>query len=255
VTEDDHPHEPDPHEPELPEEIVRWEQHRREHPRELSRWEIPMGRRAFLLTVGAGLGALTFLSRASGVSRSFSNAAKSLGVGDGWRIYAVSSPMPTFDPATFELKVSGLVERPMTLRWTEVLQLPQTRHTADFHCVTGWSVMDVHWEGIAPRDIIDLVKPKRHAGFVSMVSAEEPYVDQVTLDQFLAPGNLLAHRMDGKPLTREHGAPLRMVIPAMYGYKGVKWVKELVFGDEMQPGYWEQRGYDADAFVGRSNGR
>jgi DMSO/TMAO reductase YedYZ molybdopterin-dependent catalytic subunit len=60
--------------------------------------------------------------------------------------------------------------------------------------------------------------------------------------------------MDGKPLPREHGAPVRVVIPDMYGYKGVKWVERIDAIPEQEHGYWELRGYDTDAWIGRSNG-
>ena len=74
------------------------------------------------------------------------------------------------------------------------------------------------------------------------------------MQQFTAPDVMLARHMDGKPLTRSHGAPLRLVLPSMYGYKGVKWVRELRFGNVLEPGFWEQRGYDIDAYIGKSNG-
>ena len=126
--------------------------------------------------------------------------------------------------------------------------------TSDFHCVTGWSVDNVHWEGIRPQTIIDLVRPKPGAKFVTLQSLEAPYVDQISLDQFREPNAMLARHQDGKPLTRSHGAPLRLVLPSMYGYKNVKWVRELRFDATAAPGYWEQRGYDVDAWVGKSNG-
>ena len=88
---------------------------------------------------------------------------------------------------------------------------------------------------------------------LTFVSAEHPYVDTLTLAQAELPDVMLAYEMDGKPLRREHGAPVRVVIPEMYGYKNVKWVERIVVGDHAEPGYWEQRGYDVDAWVGRSN--
>jgi len=89
---------------------------------------------------------------------------------------------------------------------------------------------------------------------LQFVSAESPYVDTLTLQQAELHDAMLAYEMDGKPLAREHGAPVRVVIPEMYGYKNVKWVERIVVTDRVDPGYWEQRGYDVDAFVGRSNG-
>ena len=93
--------------------------------------------------------------------------------------------------------------------------------------------------------------PRAHA--LHFVSAEKPYDDYLTLQQVGLSQVMLAYEMDGKPLAREHGAPVRVVIPEMYGYKNVKWVERIVVGRRLRPGYWEQRGYDVDAWVGRSN--
>lgn len=122
---------------------------------------------------------------------------------------------------------------------------------SDFHCVTGWSVENVHWKGITPATVLDLVKPKATAKHVNFQSLEEPYFDQLTMEQFQLKDVLLATEMDGMPLKRVHGAPLRLVIPQMYGYKGVKWLSHITFEQEPTRGYWETRGYDADAWVGR----
>ena len=170
----------------------------------------------------------------------------------GWR---GQSPLPRFDPATFELRHHGPRRggrRPS--RWSDVAALPGEHRASDFHCVTGWSVDNVKWEGIRPKTIIDLVKPKPSAKFVTLQSLETPYVDQISMAQFQEPNAMLARHQDGKPLTRSHGAPLRLVLPRMYGYKNVKWVRELRFDSVAAPGYWEQRGYDVDAWVGGSNG-
>jgi len=221
---------------------------------------IPFGRAALLGTFAAGLGGIAV---APAVSRFLSNAVPAApgglgdvlpGLGGGWRIYSVQSPLPRFDPATFELRITGLVEKPQRLRWSDVAALPGVHQTSDFHCVTGWSVHNVRWEGIRPQTIIDLVRPKPAAKFVTLQSLEAPYVDQISLDQFREPNAMLARGQDGKPLTRSHGAPLRLVLPSMYGYKNVKWVRELRFDAAAAPGYWEQRGYDVDAWVGKSNG-
>ena len=90
---------------------------------------------------------------------------------------------------------------------------------------------------------------------LTFISAEKPYVDTLTLRQAELHDAMLAYEMDGKPLAREHGAPVRVVIPEMYGYKNVKWVEQITVTGRVEPGYWEQRGYDVDAWVGRSNNR
>jgi len=221
---------------------------------------IPFGRAALLGTLAAGVGGIAVAPAVSRfLSRSVPSAPGGLGdvlpgLGGGWRIYSVQSPLPRFDPATFELRITGLVERPQTLRWSDVAALPGVQQTSDFHCVTGWSVDNVRWEGIRAKTIIDLVKPKPGAKFVTLHSLETPYVDQISMAQFQEPDAMLARHQDGKPLTRSHGAPLRLVLPSMYGYKNVKWVRELRFDSVAAPGFWEQRGYDVDAWVGGSNG-
>ncbi len=231
-----------------------------ERPTPTPREGLPIGRAALLGTFAAGVGGIAV---APAVSRFLSNAVPSApggfadvlpGIGGGWRIYSVQYPLPRFDPKTYELSITGLVEKPVRLRWGAVAELPGEHQTSDFHCVTGWSVTGVRWEGIRPQTIIDLVRPKPAAKFVSLQSLEAPYIDQVSLDQFREPDAMLARHMDGKPLTRSHGAPLRLVLPSMYGYKNVKWVRELRFDATEAPGYWEQRGYDTDAWVGKSNG-
>jgi DMSO/TMAO reductase YedYZ molybdopterin-dependent catalytic subunit len=234
---------------------------RSESPREVDPATLPLGRAAFLATVAAGLGGIALASRFDrAVGRAVNDVAGAvpalgdLAPGDGWRIYTVADTMPRFRPATYRLRVRGLVEHPLDLSWSEVAALPGEHLVRDFHCVTGWTVRKVRWEGISSRTLVDLVRPRPAARYVTFVSLEQPYVDQLSLKQFLAPDVLLARGMDERPLPRVHGAPLRLVVPEMYGYKSVKWVGELVFGAREAGGYWEQRGYDVDAFVGRSNG-
>ena len=217
---------------------------------------IPIGRAAFLGTVAAGaLGVAVLTALGGDVSRAVSGAGSAIpgldaiAPADGWRIYTVQEPMPTFDPATYALTVDGLVERPVRLSWSQVRDLPHVERVADFHCVTGWSVEDVRWRGVEPQAIVDLVRPRADARHVTFHSLEQPYVDQLTLDQLLLPDVLLATGMDGRGLARAHGAPLRLVVPRMYGYKSVKWVGRIEFSAQAAPGYWEQRGYDADAWV------
>jgi DMSO/TMAO reductase YedYZ molybdopterin-dependent catalytic subunit len=175
-------------------------------------------------------------------------------VPSGWRIYTVAPTMPTFDPATWRLEVGGLVDRPATLTYDELRALPRTNEVRDFHCVTGWTVSSVRWTGVRLTDLFDHVQPQAAAHGVMFVSAEVPYVDFLTVQQASLHDVLLAYEMDGKPLPREHGAPVRLVMPEMYGYKSVKWVSQIALVDEASDGYWEQLGYDRDAWVGRSNG-
>ena len=217
------------------------------------------GRRTFLAVTGAGLSSLLW---AKPVWRAVSGAARPLeralpaGLvpSSGWRIYTVAASMPRFDPATWRLRIEGLVDTPLVLTYDELRRLPRAEQVSNFHCVTGWSVKDVRWAGVRFRDLLAGARLRPNAKGLTFVSAERPYVDTLSLSQAELRDAMLAYEMDGKPLRREHGAPARVVIPEMYGYKNVKWVERIVVGDHVEPGYWEQRGYDVDAWVGRSNG-
>jgi DMSO/TMAO reductase YedYZ molybdopterin-dependent catalytic subunit len=216
----------------------------------------PYGRRAFLGVVAVGLSSLAWGEAAwRGLSSLLEGRLGALpSPAGGWRIYNVNPPMPRFDRATWRLRIEGLVERPVELSYDELLALPRAEQSSDFHCVTGWSVEDVRWAGVRFGDLVAEAGPLPSAKAVAFVSAERPYVDTLTLEQALLPDAMLAYEMDGRALSRPHGAPVRFVIPEMYGYKNVKWVERIVLGRDVFDGYWEQRGYDRDAWVGRSNG-
>jgi DMSO/TMAO reductase YedYZ molybdopterin-dependent catalytic subunit len=217
------------------------------------------GRRAFVAISVIGLSSLAWgrpvWQAISGVSQPLTSALPSgIVPTGGWRIYTVASSMPTFDPGTWKLEVDGLVEEPRSFTYAQLRSLPRSEQVSTFHCVTGWSVEDVRWAGVRLSDLLDDVRPRDTARAVRFESAEKPYVDALTLDQARLHDVLLAYDMDGKPLAREHGAPVRLVIPEMYGYKNVKWLERIVLEASASPGYWEERGYDADAWVGGSNG-
>jgi DMSO/TMAO reductase YedYZ molybdopterin-dependent catalytic subunit len=215
------------------------------------------GRGLFLATVVGGVSSLAWGKTVwSHVSKAIApaEALVPLVPNGGWRIYTVSGSMPTFDRATWRLEVGGLVEQGLHLRYDDLLALPRAEQVSTFHCVTGWTVKDVHWAGVRLADVFDRVKPTPEANAVQFVSMEKPYVDYLTMQQALLHDVMLAYEMDGKPLAREHGAPVRLVIPEMYGYKNVKWLQWINLVPQAQAGYWELLGYDQDAWVGRSNG-
>jgi DMSO/TMAO reductase YedYZ molybdopterin-dependent catalytic subunit len=211
------------------------------------------GRGLFLVTVAGGLSSLAW---GKSVWGRVASAVPSVPLtpGGGWRIYTVAATMPKFDPATWRLEVGGLVDKPLTLTYDELRALPRTSQVRNFHCVTGWSVGNVHWTGVRLTDLFDRVAPQFSARGVRFESSEVPYVDYLSVEQASLHDVMLAYEMNGKPLPREHGAPVRLVMPEMYGYKNVKWVSRVDLVDDVYDGYWEQLGYDRDAWVGRSNG-
>ncbi len=219
-----------------------------------------LGRAGFVGVVGAGVATLFYGKAISRVtSRVTSPIEDATGLtrlipSGGWRIYTVADTMPSFDPASWRLRVDGLVERPFVLSYPELLALPKVEQVSTFHCVTGWIVNNVRWGGVRFHDLLARARPLPGAAALHFVSAEKPYDDYLEMRQVALADVMLAYEMDGKPLRREHGAPVRVVIPEMYGYKNVKWVARIELVARPGSGYWEQRGYDRNAWLGHSNG-
>ena len=142
----------------------------------------------------------------------------------------------------WRLDVTGAVDHPASWDWNEFLKLPQSKQTTDIHCVTTWSRYDNDWKGVLTHDLLDVVMPKPEAGFVTLTSYDG-YTTNVPLDDFAAPNAMLVHTWQGKPLTREHGGPLRLVIPHLYFWKSAKWIQKIDFMIADKPGFWEVNGY------------
>jgi DMSO/TMAO reductase YedYZ molybdopterin-dependent catalytic subunit len=216
-----------------------------------------IGRGVFLATLAGGVSSLLWGKAVWGrVSHAISPAESLLPLlpSGGWRIYTVSGSMPRFDKRTWRLRIGGHVHEPVALTYRDLLALPKAEQVSTFHCVTGWTVSNVNWGGVRLRDVLGHAGPLSTAHALEFVSAEKPYVDSLTLQQASLQDVMLAYEMNGQPLPRAHGAPLRLVIPEMYGYKNVKWLEGINLVPRAQDGYWEQLGYDRDAWVGRSNG-
>jgi DMSO/TMAO reductase YedYZ molybdopterin-dependent catalytic subunit len=216
-----------------------------------------VGRAVFLGTVAVGVSALYWGDAVwSRISSAISplEAQIPLVPSGGWRIYAVSGSFPKFDRETWRLTVGGHVEKPVSLSYDDVLSLPKVEQISTFHCVTGWTVKNVRWGGVRMKEVLDLAKPLPNAHALEFVSLENPYTDYLTTQQAALHDVMLAYEMNGSPLPTEHGAPMRLIIPEMYGYKNVKWLAAINLVPESERGYWENLGYDVDAWVGHSNG-
>jgi len=150
--------------------------------------------------------------------------------------------VPRFDPNTWDLRTTGLVEHPLTLNWKEFNALPKIQRTSDFHCVTRWSRFDNHWDGVAFRELLARVRPKPEAAYV-LLHAEQGYTANVPLADLDREEVLLATHHDGEPLSADHGFPMRLIVPHLYAWKSVKWLRGLEFLDHDTPGFWEQNGY------------
>ncbi|MCC6232982.1 MAG: molybdopterin-dependent oxidoreductase [Verrucomicrobiales bacterium] len=146
----------------------------------------------------------------------------------------------------WRLRLHGQVENPVTLDWNTFMALPTFRDTSDFHCVTTWSQFDMTWEGVAFLTLAELVRPRPSASHV-FFRASDGYTTNARLDDLMDDDVLVAHSWNGQPLSREHGAPARVVVPKLYAWKGAKWVREMIFLDRDILGFWELRGYSNTA--------
>jgi len=150
--------------------------------------------------------------------------------------------VPRFDPERWDFKVYSLVEAPLRWSWSEFNALPKVTTHSDFHCVTRWSRFDNDWTGVSFREILSRVKVKPVARFV-FVHAEQGFTANIPLADLDRDNVLFATHHDGQPLSADHGYPLRLIVPHLYAWKSVKWVRGIEFLDHDQPGFWEQNGY------------
>ena len=149
---------------------------------------------------------------------------------------------PDLKPEEWRLRVGGLVENPIVLNLEEFMTLPQEDFVSDMHCVTQWSRYDNHWRGVSTKTLMDLVRPKDEAKHL-VFHAYDGYTTNVSRKVFSEPNALLAHSWEGKPISREHGGPVRVMIPDWYLWKSAKWVNKIDFLADDRPGFWEVRGY------------
>jgi DMSO/TMAO reductase YedYZ molybdopterin-dependent catalytic subunit len=154
--------------------------------------------------------------------------------------------VPEVDLTTWDFKVTGEVERELTLTWEQLLELPSREVTVDIHCVTRWSRFDTTFKGVHWSELAKLVAPKPSARFV-IAHAEQGFTSNMPLDAIEDEHALIAYEADGEPLTPDHGRPLRLLVPSRYFWKSAKWLRALELRADDQPGFWERYGYHNDA--------
>ncbi|MFF4865256.1 molybdopterin-dependent oxidoreductase [Streptomyces sp. NPDC002405] len=224
----------------------------------------PVGRRIFLATVGLGaLGVATAPTLQRGMEgllgavsgKDPTGLTGLLPNGGGFRYYSVAASVPHKDATDYRLTVDGLVDHPATYTLADLRALPRTRMVRDVQCVTGWRVPGTPFEGVRLSRLLDAAGVRAGARAVRFTCFDGTYTESLTLDQARRPDVLVALRMQGKDLTHAHGGPVRLYVAPMYFYKSAKWLSGITVTDRVEPGYWENLGYDVDAWVGRSNGR
>ena len=154
--------------------------------------------------------------------------------------------VPNTDLATWNFRVFGGVESPITLSWEEFTALPTREITTDIHCVTRWSRFDTSFKGVHWSELAKVVKPKSSARYV-LAHAEQDFTANVPLAALEDEEAMLAYEADGEPLSPEHGWPLRLVIPKRYFWKSAKWLRGIELLDHDEPGFWERLGYHNEA--------
>ena len=232
-------------------------------PRSESAPGTPVGRRVVLGLLGVGaLGVLTgariqgFLERTVGpiVAKDGTGLGALLPFGR-FRFYTVTGSFPSRSADQYRLRVRGLVDSPIELSFADLRAMEPTALTRDFQCVTGWRVTDVQWRGVRLGDLLDRAGVTADARAVRFTSFDGAYTESLTLEQARRRDVIVAYELEGAPLSNTHGGPVRLYVAPMYGYKSLKWLDTIDVVDKVVPGYWENRGYDVDAWVGRSNGR
>ena len=160
--------------------------------------------------------------------------------------------LPDVTAETWALTIDGAVEHPARLTWTDFMALPQTDDQSDFHCVTTWSKLNINWRGVRLLDLAALVQPKEAATHI-LCHGYDSYTTNVSLEEALKPDVLLVHTVEGQPLPKEHGGPVRMITPQLYAWKGSKWISRIEFLTENRLGFWEERGYSNTAWPWRND--
>jgi DMSO/TMAO reductase YedYZ molybdopterin-dependent catalytic subunit len=174
--------------------------------------------------------------------------------GDRFRIYTITGSYPEISESEYRLEISGLVHNPQVFTLADLKAMPRTSFVQEFQCVTGWTVSNVHWEGVKLSDILDNAGVKKEAVALSFESYDEADSESLTLEQARLPDVIVAYRMLGAPVTTAHGGPVRLYVGPMFGYKSLKWLSAIRVVDQVIPGFWELHGYPVNGWRDGSTG-
>lgn len=232
----------------------------------------PIGRRIFLGLMGAGIAGLLYerwVLRDDDVTSTDVATAVPVPPGGGpvqrettegqhpnvrfterFRYYSVGN-VPAFNERTWRLQVDGVgLDSALTLRYADVKNFPNYAENATFRCVTGWRVPGNIWRGVRLSDVVDAARPNAKAKFITFYSTDGVYTESLTWEQARSSHCLLVWELNGDPLIREQGYPLRLIFPDMYGYKNIKWLGRIEVKDTRDQGFWETNdGWEIDGFV------
>ncbi|MGQ0824704.1 MAG: molybdopterin-dependent oxidoreductase [Actinomycetota bacterium] len=223
----------------------------------------PVGRRVFLGLLGAGAVGVLWGAKAQAwletnvgpiLEKDPTGLAQLAPIGR-FRLYTVTGDFPYRQPEEYRLRIGGLVDTPMELTFDDLRAYEPLNLTKDFQCVTGWRVQDVEWRGVKLADLLDAAGVQDGATALQFTSFDGAYTESLTLEQARRDDVMVAYEMLAGDISREHGGPVRLYVAPMYGYKSIKWLDGINLTRTVIPGYWENLGYDVDAWIGDSNGR
>ncbi|KUN82433.1 oxidoreductase [Streptomyces bungoensis] len=218
----------------------------------------PVGRRALLGMLGAGaagLAAAPYLQRGWEGFRGAASQVDPTGLSGllpnpgGFRYYSVVGSVPRKSGTDYEPTVDGLVDRPRTYTLSDLRALPQTRIVHDVLCTDGWRVDDTPFEGVRLADLLDAAGVRSEGAAIRFTCFDGAYTESLTLGQARRSDVLVALTMQDKPITHEHGGPVRLFVAPMYFYKSAKWLSGITVTDKVIPGFWEERGYAVDGWL------
>ena len=159
---------------------------------------------------------------------------------------------PNLSKDEWTLEIDGAVKTSFSLKWADLMELEQHEDQSDFHCVTTWSKIKMKWKGVRVSTLLALADPIEEACVV-MCYGYDGYTTNVALEELLKEDVLVVHEYEGKPLTRKHGGPARVITPQLYAWKGAKWIKRFEVLTENRLGFWEKRGYSNTAYPWRND--
>ncbi len=218
----------------------------------------PFGRRKFLRYAAAGMaGAL--LSKQAEAANFFMKRFLALPPKEtpfitpteNFYIVQYSGPKK-IDPADWSLQIAGKVQNPLRLTYDEILKRPSMEKMVTLQCidneVAGELISNAVWKGVSLKSLLEEARPLPSVEDVALHGADD-YSDSITIDRALHYDVFLAYEMNGKPLTKEHGFPLRAVVPGLFGIKNVKWLTKINLVDENYIGYWQQKGWTDEGSI------
>ena len=154
--------------------------------------------------------------------------------------------IPDIHHDNWTLKITGGVKKKLKMNWEAFSDLESVESISDFHCVTGWSRLDLAWRGVRIRDLLEMAGLKKSSRFITFYSYDG-YITSLPIDACLGDDDILATHLDGELIKTDMGGPVRVVIPGKYGYKSALWIREIRLTRRQKKGYYEKQGYSNNA--------